>query len=209
LRRVDRAEICVTNGAISTQQGGQLAVETPSSRAVVRGIVGSSDQVAEIRFRYLGPSETGKPLASGEMRRQIGLKLQAEDTCNVVYAMWHIAPTARLVVSVKRNIGMHRHDQCGAGGYVFVRSQSSVGVAPVRPGEVNTLRAELHGDDLTVTANGKVAWRGSLGGMLPSGAMGFRTDNVRAELDYYVGGVETGLGEDHPDAGRCKPQAAD
>jgi hypothetical protein len=52
-----------------------------------------------------------KPLASGELRRQIGLKLQAEDTCNLIYAIWHIEPDAMVAVSVKRNAGMHTHEQ--------------------------------------------------------------------------------------------------
>src|SRR6202044_499948 len=88
--RVDRDELCVTNGVVSSPRGGELVIDTPSSRAVVRDLARSQDQVAEIRFRYLGASQESKPLASGELRRQIGLKLQAEDACNVVYAMWHI-----------------------------------------------------------------------------------------------------------------------
>ena len=207
LRKVDRGGLCVTNGIVSAQRGGQLAINTPSSRAVVRNFERSEDQTAEIRFRYLGPSKPEKPLASGELRRQIGLKLQAEDTCNLVYAMWHIAPDARIVVSVKRNIGMTTHDRCGAGGYVFITPQSRIDPAPILPGGVNTLRADLHGTDLTVTANGKLAWRGRLGSTLPSGAMGFRTDNVQAILDYYVGGA--GRPPDRPISGGCGQSEGD
>ena len=183
-----------------------------ASRAVVRNVEKSEDQIAEIRFRYLGPSEAEKPLASGELRRQIGLKLQAEDTCNLVYAMWHIAPDARIVVSVKRNIGMNTHEQCGAGGYVLITPQSRIDPAPMLAGGINTLRADLHGTDLTVTANGKLAWRGRLGSMLPSGAMGFRTDNVQAILDYYVGGAGTSRLWKHQDrqiSGRCGQSEGD
>jgi hypothetical protein len=85
-----------------------MVIETPSSRAVVRILTAES---AERRFCYLGPSESSKPLASGELRRQIGFKLRAQDTCNVLYAMWHIEPGARFAVSFKRNVGTHRHDQ--------------------------------------------------------------------------------------------------
>jgi hypothetical protein len=212
LRRIDRDELCVTNGVVSEKQGGELAIDTPSSRAVVRNVERSEDQVAEIHFRYLGPSETDKPLASGELRRQIGLKLQAEDTCNLVYAMWHIAPDARIVVSVKRNAAMHTHAQCGARGYAFITPQSRIDPAPILPGEVNTLRADLHGTDLAVTANGKLAWRGRLGSALPSGPMGFRTDNVQVILDYNVGAAGTSRGPKHqgrPVSDRCGQSEGD
>lgn len=212
LRRIDRDELCVTNGVVSARQGGHLTIATASARAVVRNLARSEDQTAEIRFRYLGPSETDKPLASGEMRRQIGLKLQAEDTCNLIYAMWHIAPDAHIAVSVKRNIGMHTHDRCGAGGYVSVVPQSRVDPAPILTGGVNTLRADLRGTDLTVMANGKLAWRGRLGGILPSGAVGFRTDNVQAILDYYIGGAGTSRlqkSDGLPVSGRCGESEGD
>jgi hypothetical protein len=210
LWRVDRDQLCVTNGIVSAQHGGALAIDTPSSRAVVRNIARSQDQVAEIHFRYLGPSQASKPLASGELRRQIGLKLQAEDACNLVYAMWHIEPDARIAVSVKRNAGEHTSAQCGAGGYVFMTGQPSNDPPPIRIGDPNILRAELHGTDLTVTANGKLAWHGALGSPLPAGPMGFRSDNARAVLDYYVGGASR-VQERHrrPDVGGCAMSADD
>jgi hypothetical protein len=189
LRRIDRNELCVTNGTVSSLPGGRLAIGTPSARAVVRATMeGATDQVAEIRFRYMGPTQTSKPLASGELRRQIGLKLRAEDTCNLIYAMWHIEPDARVAVSVKRNVGMHTHEQCHAGGYVNFKAQRRVDLPPIRPGETHTLRAELHGDDLTVTADGQVAWQGAVGNELPPliGPPGFRTDNARFEFEYYT-----------------------
>ena len=90
LRPVARSDLCVTNGEIKALPGGRLLVETASSRAVLRS---PTDAAAEIDFRYLGPSAGAKPLASGELRRQIGLKLRAQDTCNLVYAMWRIEPS--------------------------------------------------------------------------------------------------------------------
>jgi hypothetical protein len=122
LQRVDRDQMCVTNGVIIRRRGSMLSIETPSSRAVVPG---ATAQIAEIHFRYLGPSESSKPLASGELRRQIGLKLRAQDTCNLLYAMWHIEPDNGLAVSIKRNPGMHTHAQCGARGYVSVKPEKT------------------------------------------------------------------------------------
>ena len=64
-------------------------------------------QDAEARFKYLGPTSQEARLGSGESRRQFGLRLRAQDPCNLVYAMWRIEPEPMLVVSVKRNPGMH------------------------------------------------------------------------------------------------------
>jgi hypothetical protein len=151
LQGIDRNDLCVTNGNISVLSGGWLAIDTPSSRAVVRaGAKYTADQVAEIHFRYLGPTQTSKPLASGELRRQIGLKLQAEDTCNLIYAMWHIEPDTMVAVS-----------------------------PPIRPGQTHTLRAELHGNNLMVTADGNVAWYGGLGNEPPTVPQMHRRDVAR------------------------------
>jgi hypothetical protein len=166
LQRIDRGRLCVTNGVVSSSDG-RLAIATSSSRAIVQsGTDNAADQVAEIRFQYLGPSQDSRPLASGQMRRQIGLKLRAEDSCNLIYAMWRIEPEAKVVVSTKRNSGQHAHRQCGVHGYINFKPQDDSGPLPVRPGESHTLRAELRGHDLTVTADGKVAWQGSLAGAM-------------------------------------------
>jgi len=182
LQPMNRNDLCVTNGIVSVSSGGWLAIDTPSSRAVVR-TQPVPDQVAEIRFRYLGPTRTSKPLASGELRRQIGLKLRAENTCNLIYAMWHIEPDTRVAVSIKRNAAMHTHEQCGASGYLNIKAQGRINLPPIRPGEIHTLRTELHDNNLTVAADGKVAWQGSLGNeaSLLSGPPGLRTDNARFE----------------------------
>jgi hypothetical protein len=189
LQRIDRSRLCVTNGVVSSSADGRLAIETSSSRATVQsGADDPADQIAEIRFHYLGPSHDSRPLASAQLRRQIGLKLRGEDSCNLIYAMWRIEPEAKVVVSIKRNAGQHAHRQCGAHGYVNFKPQDGSGPLPVRPGESHTLRAELHGQDLTVTADGKVAWQGSLAGptALPVGPPGFRTDNGRFAFEYFA-----------------------
>src|ERR1700722_11927375 len=54
---------------------------------------------AELSFIYLGYAPKLVPLTSGEIRRQLGLKLRAQDTCNVVYVMWHIEPTSGIYVA--------------------------------------------------------------------------------------------------------------
>jgi len=190
--RIDREQLCVTNGVVSSLTDGQLAIDTPSSRAVVRV---ATAQTAEIRFHYLGPSESSKPLASGELRRQIGLKLRAQDTCNLVYAMWHIEPDSRIAVSVKRNPGKRTHEECGARGYLNIRPGRSVSIPQVRPGEQHTLRAELRGSDLTLVADGHIVWEGTLGNRVSEfdGPVGLRTDNARFQFSYYAIGAASGV----------------
>ncbi len=185
LERIDRSHLCVTNGIITTQSGGLLSIETPSSRAVVPDTV---VQTAEIRFQYRGPTASAKPLASGEMRRQIGLKLRAQDNCNLLYAMWHIEPDSRLAVLVKRNPGMQTHAQCGASGYLSIKPLQSIVLGKIQPGARHTLRAELRGDRLTLVADGIAAWEGqvSTSGLDFDGPVGLRTDNGRFELEYFA-----------------------
>ncbi|HYM02489.1 MAG TPA: hypothetical protein VET85_06045 [Stellaceae bacterium] len=182
-RRVGAEALCVTNGAVSARPDGKLAIETPSSRGWVRG---SDGQSAEIRFRYLGPSSGTKPLASGELRRQIGIKLHAQDTCNLLYVMWHIEPDSRIAVSIKRNPNQHTHAECHANGYTTLKP--SIAMPQVVPGEAHSLRAELRGGELTVLADGRRAWVGSIGGGLAGieGPAGFRTDNARFEFEYFA-----------------------
>jgi hypothetical protein len=188
LRRIDAHELCVTNGAVQTLPDGRLAIDTPSSRAVVTP---PTAQTAEIRFNYLGPSKTSKPLASGELRRQIGLKLRAQDTCNLLYAMWHIEPDSKIAVSIKRNPGMHTHEQCHASGYETVRPRSHIDLPKVMPGETHMLRAELRRTDLTIIADDRVVWQGTVGNAIDEfdGPVGLRTDNARFAFEYYAGAV--------------------
>jgi hypothetical protein len=188
LDRVPLDGLCVTNGVISTLSDGRLAIDSPSSRAVARNI---GYQSAEIRFRYLGPTQISKPLASGELRRQIGIKLDAQDTCNLLYVMWHIEPDSRIAVSVKRNPGQHAHEQCGAHGYVNIKPSVSIQPAKILSGDSHTLRADLQSEELTVSADGAVVWRGTLANQIGdlAGPVGLRTDNARFEFEYFARAV--------------------
>jgi hypothetical protein len=210
LVRVDRSHLCVTNGMITTRDSGLLSIETPSSRAVVPSTV---VQAAEIRFRYLGPTARSKALASGEMRRQIGLKLRAQDTCNLLYAMWHIEPDSKLAVLIKRNPGMKTHEQCGANGYSSIEPLKAITLGQMQPGELHTLRAELRGDDLTLIADGVVAWEGQVPTDVTEldGPVGLRTDNGRFELEYFaaLGGLTTQSKSTKGNVARCAPSAGD
>jgi hypothetical protein len=208
LQFIDKNTLCVTNGTVNTLPSGKLAIETPSSRAVVR--VGTA-QTAEIRFRYLGPSGSSKPLASGELRRQIGLKLRAEDACNLLYAMWHIEPDAKFGVSIKRNPGKHTSDACHADGYITIKPRQGVELPKIRPGEYHTLRAELKGAELTLFADERMVWEGAVGGKVAEfdGPVGFRTDNARFEFEYFAHILSSGPSSVTRDDNRCRPSSGD
>jgi len=171
--------LCVTEGAIAPAPGGAQRVEGARLRAVAADSDGLS---ASLRFRDLGPSAQSQPLASGEMRRQIGLKLRAQDACNLVYVMWRLAPEPEIVVSLKLNPGQSRSAECGNHGY----SNLAQLPAPAGSGTWRALRAETRGAELLVTADGRPVWRGPLplAALRLEGPAGLRADNTQAEFVF-------------------------
>jgi len=106
---VGRENLCVTEGAIDKTADARFSVKVPKMRAYVNTWV---SQDVEAHFTYLGATDQESRLGSGQTRRQFGLKLRAQDPCNLLYAMWRIEPESKLVVSVKtpantqvRNVG--------------------------------------------------------------------------------------------------------
>jgi hypothetical protein len=183
----------VTRGQIAPLPSGGARVTEPTVRAVAPGSDGSR---ARLRFVYRGPSAGEARLASGELRRQIGLKLRAEDGCNLVYVMWRIAPRPGLVVSVKRNPGARTHRECGVRGYrnlVATAGTAALLAAPA-PGSPHVLAATLDGTALTVEADGVRAWQGDLGDAAAlRGPAGWRSDNGEFDVELdAVAGVEKG-----------------
>ena len=185
LVRVGLADLRVTEGKVLPGPDGLLRIEEPKVRAVVRRATGPA---AELRFVYLGPSADQKPLSSGEMRSQIGLKLRAEDGCNLLYAMWRIAPKPGLVVSLKRNPGMQSSGDCGNGGYTNLKPRRGARVPAFQPGERHAIRAEQRGEELRVLVDGASAWEGTLppDALSLRGPAGFRSDNGRFDLELFV-----------------------
>ncbi len=150
--------------------------------AVAAGTLGS---VAEMTFVYRGPSRESAPLASGELRRQIGLKLRAQDSCNVVYVMWHIAPTSGIHVSVKSNSGRSTHAQCADRGYLNIQPIWRRGVSAIRIGIRRTLAAHIDGTRLVVTVDDAPVWEGALpsSAFAFDGPVGIRSDNGEFEVE--------------------------
>lgn len=191
-------KLCVTHGAVGTQNQ-RLRVEEPVVRAVAPA---SRGDAAAIKFTYGGPTEESILLASGQLRRQIGLKLRAEDGCNLVYVMWRMEPEPGLEVSIKRNPGKHTHAECGANGYAKVKAKRNRKVPPLVAGDTHTLHAEIRGDELLAWVDNKLMWSGRLGSAVDGlqGPAGFRTDNAIADLDLLVApGTATACPAGDPD----------
>jgi hypothetical protein len=182
LTTVSQAKLCVTEGAVQSLHDEQFEVDVPKMRAYLNE---NTSPIVETKFTYLGATKNQAELASGELRRQFGLKLRAQDACNLVYVMWHIEPKARLVVSVKSNPGEHNSLQCGNRGYRNIKPRSSSPVPVLNSGAVHTLRAEMHGTEMRVSIDGSTVWVGSVGqeALAFDGPVGIRSDNVRLQLE--------------------------
>ncbi len=182
LDRIDPSRICVESGRVDPATGGLLAVRTAGMRAYASSTQGDA---VELAFTYRGPSQESAPLASGELRRQIGLKLRARDTCNVVYVTWHVAPTSGIHASVKSNPGKSTHAECGDRGYINLKPSWTRDVPAIQPGERHTLAARIEGRTLRVSVDGAPAWEGALPAeaFLFDGPVGIRSDNGEFDLD--------------------------
>jgi len=148
----------------------------------------SNDRNVEIAFTYQGPSTKMVPLTSGELRRQVGLKLRAQDTCNLLYVMWHIEPDQGIFVLVKSNPGLTKNDQCGDHGYLVVKPEMVTQPIPIKVNQERTLGAMLDDNKLSVYVDGTLVWSG----ILPpqafqfDGPVGVRTDNINANIEMRV-----------------------
>ena len=194
LEPVAPGRLCVTKGAIA-----DAAIAEPTVRAVVPG---SHGDAVQLTFTYGGRSARARALASGQLRRQVGLKLRAANGCNLVYVMWRLDPHPRLEVSVKYNPGMRTHAECGANGYIKVRPAHAAPPPGLAEGASHVLRAEIRGDALYAWIDGQLAWRGELPdeARALAGPAGLRTDNVhlpRIELAVARGGDAAGACKRH------------
>jgi hypothetical protein len=176
LEQVALTSLCVTKGTLSGTR-----VDVPTFRAVAPGHGGDA---ASIRFVARGSSATLRALASGQQRRQLGLKLRAQNGCNLVYVMWRLDPASRIEVSVKRNPGARTASDCGAGGYTKLKGTRTVPPPPLQDVAEHELRAEIDGGALTAWIDDRVVWRGELPAKARelSGPAGVRSDNLAFEI---------------------------
>jgi hypothetical protein len=174
-------ELRVTEGAVHPV-GHWLEIDEPKVRAVLRG---RSLADVTLHFQYLGATDRDVPLQSGEMRRQVALKLRAADGCNVVYASWRFAPKPGVVVQVKSNPARHESGECGNGGYQTVRPQQVSAMPGISLDAEHLFRAAIDGRRLQVWIDGGVVWSGELPPEAFSfdGPVGVRTDNARIRFE--------------------------
>ncbi|HEX3377883.1 MAG TPA: hypothetical protein VHS29_13530 [Candidatus Acidoferrales bacterium] len=184
-RQIMLRDFCVTEGRVTESSPGNFVIQDPRARAVL-GF--ATPQTAELSFRYLGPTAVLVPLESGIVRTQIGLKLRAEDGCNLVYAMWRIAPVSQIVVSIKNNPGQHTFAECQNRGYHNITAEKSISIAAPKIGNAHSMRAEIIGTQLTVNIDGQLAWQGVLdaSAFTFNGPVGFRSDNGQFDAQYFA-----------------------
>ena len=180
-----KASMCATRGAL-VEAFSHMTVGDPTFRAYAPA---SSGDAGSLSFVYRGPTDDVKRLASNQLRRQVGLKLRAQDGCNLVYVMWRIEPKPGLDISVKRNPGARNNEECGNGGYTKVKPRRTARVPLLVPGEAHTLSAEIvDGDDLYVWIDNRPVWRGRLGAASKgfTGPAGIRSDNVKLDIASFA-----------------------
>jgi len=208
----------VTKGAAAL---GRTVTE-PTVRAVA---LGTSGDAAALSFVFRGDTAVSRELASGESRRQLGLKLRAQDGCNLLYVMWRLDPKPSLSVSLKHNPGMRTHKECGANGYTRIKpardaAASLAAVPALSPGASHTLRAELAQSELLAWIDDQLVWRGPLPAGVHdlAGPAGLRSDNVSFDLVSFAAPALRGAAA-APSAGsssaasspptKCSPEASD
>ena len=166
--------LCVTRGRAEI---GAIVTD-PAMRAIK---IGSSGEAATLIFALRGKLDSERALASGSVRRQLGLKLRAQNGCNVVYVMWRLDPKPAVEVSVKRNPGAVTYKDCGANGYTKIKPIET-GPLPDISDVQHTLRAQIASDQLRAWIDGNLVWRGTLPDAEFGGPAGMRSDNLAFEL---------------------------
>jgi hypothetical protein len=190
-RQAQLRDLCVTEGRVTEFSTGYLGIRDARTRAVL-GF--KTPQTAELFFRYLGPTADQVPLESGTVRTQIGLKMRAEDGCNLVYVMWRILPVPELVVSIKSNPGQRTFAECQDRGYHNVTPDKLISIPAFKVGNAHSIRAVLDGTRLSVNADGQLAWDGELdaSAFRFNGPVGFRTDNGQFDAQFFAFQPEVG-----------------
>jgi hypothetical protein len=97
----------------------------------------------------------------------------------------------KIAVSVKLNPGQRTHEGCLDRGYTNgTRPRVSARPPVVRVDQPHTLSAYLEGQELTVKADGRIVWQGTLVPVVLEckGLAGFRSDNGYVVFDFLLGG---------------------
>jgi len=171
----------VTKGKISSTQSGKLFISSTAVRAVSGT---ATPQEVILRFRYLGPTKKMHSLASGKERHQIGLKIEAENACNLLYVMYRISPKPALALQLKLNPYESRSRQCSNDGYSTLASETlTTAMLDSRTDEIYVRR---EGARLSAGLDGEtlISIELPVGARELRGKLGLRSDNgiFEAEL---------------------------
>lgn len=118
-KEIKRDQVTVTSGDVFETAEG-FFTQDGQTRATVH--TGYWDNDIMLKFQYQGESLNDKPLASGVIRRQIGMKLANANPCNLLYIMWEMEPVKRISVFLKSNPGQDTSSECGVNGYTRLDS---------------------------------------------------------------------------------------
>jgi hypothetical protein len=176
----------ISDGKIEKAAGGRLIVGSKEMRATLKKI--SRSQQATVNFTYLGATAEVSHLGNGEVRHQFGIKLKAQDICNLVYVMWNF-DTQKIAVSVKLNPGQRTHEDCLDRGYINnIKPSLSAAPPPVHVDQPHSLHAELMGQELVVKADDVRVWQGTLVPVVVEfdGPVGIRSDNAHVVFDFLT-----------------------
>ena len=191
-----RSDLRVSLGEISQTKSGYLTVVGPKERAVRTSGEHSS---AVLQFRYRGPSEKTALLDSGSLVRQIGLKMRAMNTCNLLYIMWRIKPTEELYIAIKRNPGKVTYKDCQARGYTQLArvplKPFGITAATQKPHRLGATVTESAGRfTCTVTIDGRTIWSRNIDPKHITdlkGPVGMRSDNGSFIFKLFVSDPDT------------------
>jgi hypothetical protein len=183
-----QSDFDVSDGKIDKTTGDRLIVGSKEMRATLKST--GPSQKATLNFTYLGPTSEVSHLGNGEVRHQFGVKLKAQDICNLVYVMWNF-DTQKIAVSVKLNPGRRTHEDCLDRGYINnIKPRLSTPPPIVRVDQPHTLSTDLEGQELTVKADARIVWQGTLVPVVLDfqGPVGLRSDNAHIVFDFLAGG---------------------
>lgn len=181
-------EFEVSDGKIDKAVGNRFIVDSKEMRLTLKKR--SPSQKVTVNFTYFGPTKEVSHLGNGEVRHQFGIKLKAQDMCNLVYVMWNF-DTQRIAVSVKLNPGQRTHEECLDRGYVNdIKPRVLVRPPIVQVDQPHILYADLEGQELIVKADGGMVWQGTLVPVVQNftDSVGLRSDNAHVVFDFLVGG---------------------
>jgi hypothetical protein len=185
LPSVSREQLCITEGQILRLESQWMRVDSTKMRAVLGT---PSRAEAELRFRYQGETRELSRLRSGTERTQIGLKLRAQDDCNVVYVMWRIDSISKLVVSIKSNPGQRTQAECENRGYNNMKAARERPLPEIEKGSEHSLRAALNRTSLVVSIDGVAVWEGNIAddALRFDGPVGLRSDNASFDFQFFA-----------------------